>query len=91
MVLFSVPLSIVDREIRQKKTYSMYRRFNELCQRIDLIYNGTPNTGKNIIFLKHNETLDDIKHMLAHNTSHKFFFKMEIVQSIILKYDGIKL
>lgn len=91
MVLFSIPLSIVDREIRQKKTYSMYRRFNELCQRIDLIYNDTPNAGKNVILLKHNEALNDIKHMLARNTSHKFFFRMETVQSIILKCDGIKL
>ena len=68
----------------------MYRRFNS-AKEFDLIYNDIPNTGKNIILLKHNETLNDIKHMLGHNTSHKFFFRIEIIQSIILNYDGIKL
>ena len=50
----------------------MYRRFNS-AKEFDLIYNDIPNTGKNINLLKRNETLNDIKYMLGHNTSHKFF------------------
>ena len=90
MVLFSIPLSIVDREIRQK-TIQCIQDLTNSAKEFDLIYNDAPNTGKTITLLKHNETLNDIKHMLAHNTSHKIFFRIDIIQSIISNYDGIKL
>ena len=73
VVLFSIPLSIVNREIRQK-TIQFIEDLTNSAKEFDLIYNDTPNTGKTVILLNHNETLNDIKHMLAHNTSHKIFF-----------------